>query len=284
MASASKVQVWQRASNRIGQTAKIADENATTVVAEACRACYDDILGEIFEACRWRFARRQAPLSSVASQAKTYAYDASLTNTDWEIPFSFIETTQVTVEVDGSELDPDTDYSIQQADPATATLAKVILGAALTAGQTVTITVESAREGWEQIYALPSDCVEPIALVADGDRYELDPVDERLEFEVMADDAGTGQIIATNVEQGDDFDVLIYTALIDYVPAWPSAFLNAVVTRLEEELWRAVPKDLVRADEARKRFVLALDQARVNDRRLGHSNAPETDTLRARKA
>ena len=60
--SAVKVDVWNRALNRIGQTEWIEDEGADQLAAAVCRKHWDDCLGEALELRDWDFARKQCQL------------------------------------------------------------------------------------------------------------------------------------------------------------------------------------------------------------------------------
>lgn len=284
--SRAKVEIWQRALDRIGHTKKIESENDTSAAAEVCRRHFDDIIGEIFEEVHWPFARVQAALSSIEEQAKTYAYSAAVSDTDFYIPYPFLSSTQVEVTKGGSELTAGTDYNVVRGDPTEGTLDKIVLTTALVAGESITITVTTSRVGWENFYALPSDCLTPIALLADGERYDLTHPSDRLEFAIVPRDGMQGLMLCTDLDSGEtgDFLVLEYTANFTYVPAIPRLTVGAIVTRLEEELWRAIPKDVLKAREAHARFILDLDKARIAARRIGNPGpAPLTPSLAARR-
>lgn len=57
-----KVQLWNRALSRIGQTEEVGDEGEETLAARECRKHYDDCVGEALELRSWDFAKAQCEL------------------------------------------------------------------------------------------------------------------------------------------------------------------------------------------------------------------------------
>jgi hypothetical protein len=66
MPSAVKVDIWNRALDRIGETETIEDEEEDRLAAAVCRRHYDDCLGEVLEDFPWPFAKGQAQLAELA--------------------------------------------------------------------------------------------------------------------------------------------------------------------------------------------------------------------------
>jgi hypothetical protein len=63
--TATKVEAWNRALYRIGQTTKILDEAEDTEAAYACSLIWDDCVGEALELRNWPWAKGQATLAVV---------------------------------------------------------------------------------------------------------------------------------------------------------------------------------------------------------------------------
>src|SRR5690242_13741948 len=66
MASQTKVDIWNRALDRIGETEEIEDEDDSCLAAAKCQRHYDDCLGEVLESFPWPFAKGQAQLAELA--------------------------------------------------------------------------------------------------------------------------------------------------------------------------------------------------------------------------
>jgi hypothetical protein len=66
MPSAVKVDIWNRALDRIGETETIEDEDEDRLAAAVCRRHYDDCLGEVLEDFPWPFAKGQAEIAELA--------------------------------------------------------------------------------------------------------------------------------------------------------------------------------------------------------------------------
>jgi hypothetical protein len=66
MPSATKVDIWNRALDRIGETEAIEDEDDDRLAAAVCRRHYDDCLGEVLEDFPWPFAKKQGQLAALA--------------------------------------------------------------------------------------------------------------------------------------------------------------------------------------------------------------------------
>lgn len=70
MPSETKVDIWNRALDRIGETETIEDEKEDRLAAAVCRRHYDDVLGEILEDYPWPFAKYQAQLAELAGVSR----------------------------------------------------------------------------------------------------------------------------------------------------------------------------------------------------------------------
>ena len=118
------------------------------------------------------------------------------------------------------------------------------------------------RTGWDYVYALPADCVRPVALLADGERISLLDLESRHPFAIMLDDTGHGHLLCCDLDaSADDFEVLEYTALAEYIPIYPGAFVDALAYALASPLAAAVKKDRKMAVEHRQMARLVLAQA-----------------------
>lgn len=284
--SADKVGIWNRALGRIGVTKLVQNANEKTLEARVCDQHYDDCLVEVLEQIDWAFAKKQAPLSKIDEQVASFDYDVSVSLTIFEIPFSFLDNGQVSVAVGGSDLDADDDYAITPADPQTQSLARIVLVTPLAVGQTVTITVTTERIPWEHVYTTPNDCVTPLQLLPEGGpRRSQTQVDERIAFEKMANDAGTGTLICTDADiDTGDFDVLEYIAAITYVPALPRQFVDLLVWRLAAELALAIPKDTNKSNWCMQNFRASVSMAEKNMLDQGEEGIPpDSPSINARR-
>lgn len=98
---------------------------------------------------------------------------------------------------------------------------------------TLGLTAET-REGWGFTYRLPADCLVPRSIWTGVRR---PGAGERIPFEVMLDDAGTGHLLCTDMELA----VLLYTAELQTVALWPPLFVEAVAARLAAKLAGSLP-------------------------------------------
>lgn len=120
------------------------------------------------------------------------------------------------------------------------------------------------REGWECVYALPTDCVTPLALLAEDERIGLFGKDAKHPFAVMDNDDGDGALLCTDLDNGDDdFEVLEYVGLHEHVVSMPRTFVDALVWLLAAELADSLKKDSQDADRCLGRFEYALALATV---------------------
>lgn len=130
-----------------------------------------------------------------------------------------------------------------------------------------------SRNGWEYVYTLPADCVTPLALLPEDTHLDETPIDDRIPFAVMVNDAGDGLLLCSNADQSaEDFAVLEYTSRVVLPRLWPRLFLEAVVWWLASKLANVLPKDPAKAaacmqahEAAIRAAVAGSDNARQRD-------------------
>ncbi len=286
MVSESKLDIWNAALNRIGETKRIEDENATTVTGGVCRTHYTRIVRKVLEMYDWPWATAEAVLSEIGEQTTTFDYPLDATHKLIDVPFAFTSSSQLTVElgVDGAyeELDVGTDYTATPYVPATATLGRITLTDALASGESIRVTVTTERVGWENIYALPADCVRPIGLLYAGRRFYDLSVGERQPHSIQVDNARAGKILCCNLESVD-FDALEYIADVQHVPLFSGHFEDAVVWFLAAELALALKKSVNTGGEFQKAAKEAVDEAAVFEQNVGYQGpGPLTGSEMAR--
>lgn len=286
MASGTRLDIWNRALGRIGSE-PIESETEDRPEAAALVRLYDDLLREVLEARRWPWAMRQRPLTQVGSQSYSWPGDGA--QTTFEVPFALLDPSQLEVaHVAGGVATVLTasQYTLAPvaAPPPFATV--TLVGIVPEVGESVRIKVTTSRVGWEHLYALPADCVTPVALLAEDQRYELQSEDERdgYAWDRLIDDSGTGFVLACDLDAGD-FEVLEYVAYITHVRAFPALFQDALVWRCAAELALEIKKDSKLAGQLLQQYErsvgVAFAKAR-NNRRPGPD--PITPSMRARGA
>lgn len=284
--SKSKVAIWNRALGRIGENKGIASEAEvpTNATAAACDNCYDDLLRELLEARQWKWATRQRKLSNIDTQS----VDGACNGAQTQFPFSFgyLDSTQVSVllvtNAGGATttLVSGTNYTLTPA--ANGAQAYVTTIATYSASFSIRVTVTSTRNGWEHVYAMPSDCVTPICLMFEDERFEATTVEDRIEFDVMANDAGDGQILCCDVDP-TDFVLLEYVAMIEYVPAFPRHFVDALAWRMAAELALVLRTDLKLNAFYMQVYQQSLSRATAQAGNIGQDTVePDTPSLAAR--
>lgn len=281
--SASKIAVWNRALDRIGETDGIESEDELRPAADVCRRHYDDLLRELLEAHPWRWAIRELPLSNIDDQSQTTPGDAFVR--EFDVPYVLLDPSKlevVLVDASGGEtvLTPVDDYTLALAEEGSN--ASVTLAVAPIVGESVRVTVSTSRTGWRHAYTLPADCVTPLALLYQDTRFSLLPVKSRAEWTIVANDAGDGALFCANLDS-DQFDALEYVALIDYVPAMPRKFVDALSWRLAEELAYAIKKDAKLAQYCSQMCMRATDEAWAqSDNVTEEVTEPTTPSIMAR--
>lgn len=104
---------------------------------------------------------------------------------------------------------------------------------------------DTTRTGWDYIYSIPTDCLLPLALLAEDERVELKQRGERLAYRIMQGDDGASKILCTdydNSASADEFDVLEYVANTAPVTLMSADFIDALGYLLAFHLARAIPK------------------------------------------
>lgn len=281
--SATRLQLWNRALSRIGETEPLDREDDDREAAALCRLHYDDLLGEVLESHPWPWAIRQSALTNIDSQSITTAGDGA--TTDFSIPYAFRNPSNLSVVRIGANgvahnLVAVTDYTLTPAADGVA--AFVTLLSTPGVGASVVITVTTSRAGWLHVYPLPSDCVTPIGFLYQNARFSQLPYRARLEFAVMPNEAGDGYLLCANVAE-TDFDAFEYVALIDYVPMMPRSFVDALVWRLAAELATGVKKDPKLNISCMQMYEHAVDEASAQTQNIGQDSAEAiTPSLEAR--
>jgi hypothetical protein len=253
MVAANKVDLWNMALARIGETALVASETEDRPAALLCDLYYDDVLREVFEARVWPWALRQRILADITTQTQTYTGDG--VRVQYEFSFGFVDTTQIVVKVAGVTKTPVTDYTITESiDGDQAYITFIVAPGALA----IEIIVTTSNVGWDYAYIVPEDCVTPIGLVSNDTPRSHLPVGARPLFQVMINDSSDGLILYTDME-ASEFQ-LEYVAMITYVPAFTSGFKSAVAWRLAEELAYSIMKSPEVALNCRAQYSRALDE------------------------
>lgn len=282
--SASKLHVWNRALDRIGETESLQAEDERVPAALVCEHHYDDIVKEVFEARMWRWPRRHAAITDIAEQTETTAGTGS--QTVFAITFSVQDTLNLTVELLDSagvytELAAVTGYTFTPSGSGFSATVTPVAGAP-TANESIRVTLDDGRVGWKHIYSVPADMVTPVALLPEDTRFDTLAFRERLEYEVYPNGAGDAFVLCCNVP-ATDFEALEYIALIDNVRIWPRTFLECIIWRLAVELALALPKDIKLARDNMGQYYLSLEIAAARDFNIGQSSAePTTPSIAAR--
>ena len=270
---ASELQVWNRASFAAGETVPISSKADTTIAAVLLSTFADDLLREALEYHPWSWAKAQASLVEVSSRDLPLVGDGA--TTEFTVPYDSSERSQLAVTVGGIATDAWTYVA-----PADGYPSRVVFAIAPGVGVAITITVSVEREGWDYIYALPADCVRPLALLAKYQRQSLivDPV-ERIPFEVITNNGGNGKLICTN----EEFTKLEYTRMVTRFEIMPSAFIEALVRRYAAPLLEAIPKKPREAQDAIGSYFAWLNEAvRIDNASQGQPEVPLSPGLAAR--
>lgn len=274
--SAAKVDIWNRALDRIGETQGVQSETEDTPAAGVCRHHYDDILRELLEKRDWPWAIKQVTLVDISDQVTSKDGDGS-NKVFVAPPFSDPLTLSVvqTVIATGveTELVAVTDYTIQL--PVNIGDGSITTVATPPATDKIVITVTISRVGWEHIYALPADFVKPIGLLVSNVRHNKVPSDTKPEFAIMPNEASDGLILAADLA-ASDIDGFEYIAMITYIPMMPRHFINALVWRLAVELAYGIRKG-ENADEYMKNAMNALDVSSAHSQNM-NNDGEEAET------
>lgn len=269
MRSASKVQIWSKALYRIGNSRRIESESENNTEAKICRDIYSDLLTELIERHPWKWATRDRTISEISTQDTTTACDGA--QVDFEVPYGYVTPDQVSVYLvssGGSEtlLTAVDDYTITTPQPGINGLVTTV--ATYSAPNSIKTSVSNTRTGWDFLYILPADCVTPLAFLYEGQRYILTVPQGRIDFDIMANDAGDGLLLGCNLA-ATEFDSFQYIAAIDNVTVFPAQFVDALTWRLAQDLASAIPKKTNLSEYCRSRFEESVSRAWANDRKIG---------------
>ncbi len=276
---ATKVQIWNRAARAAGETQRIGSEDPSAGVVPATLAdIHDDKLREILSVREWPWAVAQAALTEVGEQAQPYTGDG--VTVDFVVPYDIGDASQLTVTAGGITKTLGTDYTFTPPD--NGFNARVTFVAAPAAASAIVLTVTTARVGWGHAYALPDDCLRPLALLHEGERRGDMPQHCRTPFAVVPNNTRTGYLLCTD---DDSFEVLEYVALITEPTAYPPHFVEAFVRLLAAHLLDAVKKSPGEAQAMLQLYELALsDAVMVGNSSAGHMAPPVAPALIARGA
>jgi hypothetical protein len=270
--------------DRIGENRSVESETEVSAPAKACQRHWTNVVKLTLEAFPWAFATKQAPLASIDEQSVTLAGTAG-GRTLWELPFGIGDPSQlevVYINDVGAETvwAAPTNYTFTPA--ADGAPASITSGASLIADESVRLTVTTTRIGWQHVYALPADCVKPLALLANNTRIRLYGAKDRIPFDIQANDAKDGKVLLCDYS-ATQFQVLEYVCAFTYAPAFDAQFVDAVAWRLAAELAMALKADREERKACMRDFILAIDQAKVNDAEASHETQEiETPSVTAR--
>lgn len=132
------------------------------------------------------------------------------------------------------------------------------------------------RSGWEYVYALPSDFLEP-QYIWTGAR--LPPIDLQIPFAIEMNDDGNGLLLVTDQEDAE----LIYTAKVTTVALFSPLFVKAVSWLLASELALMLPVKPQVAPLMLGRYRQCLLTAKAGDTRQGEPDVePDSEFIRTR--
>jgi hypothetical protein len=123
----------------------------------------------------------------------------------------------------------------------------------------------ATREGWEYVYALPTDCITPLALLMDDVRIGLQTRDEREPYEIVKGDTDGERYLLSDLDD-DDFEKLEYICFNQHVPDYSSEFISAVAWLLASELALALTKDLERHKVCLQMYQMDIATAAAQDK------------------
>lgn len=143
--------------------------------------------------------------------------------------------------------------------------------------QTLALLSGVEREGWEYVYAAPSDLLSPKSAryIEDGARPAVEPLPFLVELNVT----GNQYVIACDVTTPE----LVYTRDVP-VAMWPAVAIKALAAGLAEAVALMLPVKPQLAQLLAPRALLALREAMADDGNTGSPDAvPDAPWVRARK-
>jgi hypothetical protein len=266
---ASELSIWNRAAIAAGETQPINSKQDPAQAAVLLSFLYDDAVRELLAFHPWTWAKAQAGLVQVADQSIDYIGDGG--TVEYLIPYDNSDASQIAVTINGVEKTVGTHWTYTE--PTDGFQGKVTFLVAPAAASAIKITVVTRRTGWDFIYAVPANCVKPLALLGEGQRQSMivDP-SERVPFEVMVNNGESGFLICTN---DDSFETLEYTRLVRNAGLYPSHFVEALVRRLAAPLIEAIPKKPKEARLVMQDCFVWLNEAiRVDNESVGEQETP----------
>jgi hypothetical protein len=296
---ATKLGVWNRALNRIGETDDIEDVEEDRVAARVCRNHYDEILRDMLALHPWSWAIKEATLTELSTVTSTTRCNNAAIN--FQLPVQYRQMASAfglrvykLLYADSSEI-----YEFTQGTAAseTAGTSGVYVftpydetdnptGAYVTVPvftNTYSIKIESTgtRNGWEYAYALPGDFVYGCGILADDVKFTHMAHANKAEYEIVANPNSDGWMLLSDIAV-DDMAGFQYIALIDNPSAWPTQFAEAFIWRLAAELADALKKDPKVSERCWQRYAIALDSAAAYAANNSHLVEPESPMITAR--
>lgn len=274
---AIKIDILNRAAFAAGETQEIQSEEDDGPTVALLVRLFPSKLRELLEKRPWRFARLQTQLVEVTSRVKTYLGDGG--TTDYLVPYDNSDPSHLSITVDGAAVEFGSGWTYTP--PANGYDAKVTFVVAPAAAAAIAITVTTKRNGWEHVYELPDNFVSPVALLYDGERPQslIDPR-ERIPFDIVQNNSGTGFLLCTDE---DDFDAFEYVGVPTQMTILSESFVEALVCLLAAQVLKAIPKDMRRAREMMNDFRVAYNDAvAVDNANAGQLEHQESAALASR--
>jgi hypothetical protein len=224
MKTITKVGIWNRALERIGETGTVGSEDEDRLAASVCRIHFDDVLEKVLESFQWPFATKQVALSPFYS---VYASDTTYSDGD-------------KVQYGSLAYESLTDSNLGNSELSTDTTNWVLLG--------------PICNGWGYAYALPANCITPLFLVGEEERIGQMGSGTKYAFDLLS--YGQDTILVTDLSPDDTFylqyvcrpmtnvdlsnpDASVY----DNFTVYPRQVLDVVIWYLAAELARSLKKD-----------------------------------------
>jgi hypothetical protein len=249
--ASNRVEIWNLALSAIGEAPVQSEDDVTSSAsAESCSRHYLPCLKSVLERLPWPFAVNHCDLTPAFSE-----YDSTVTYAaNAQVRYDGI----VYHSVAGSNVD-------HTPDPTIATYWSEDYPVGL---------------GWGYVYLPPADCVRPLALYLEGERWGT--ITARHPFKQLRHPGGEGVIIACDIEP-DDLGAFEYVSLVDYPSIYPQLFVDAFVALLASKLALALAKDEEKATRLYQMYLVLLsDAADASMNSQQRDPAPMPSSIRAR--
>lgn len=128
------------------------------------------------------------------------------------------------------------------------------------------------HSNFEYVYAYPTDCL-AIHMIYSGSQTPTASEKAVYEYRVEQNKAGTGRIIATDIEDA----VIRYTRALETVTLFPASFVDALTWRLAAEFCMPLQVNEARAELVFKQAQFACDRAfaqALNEEQPGEEQIP----------